>query len=363
MVVHKPSIERSRFNHNVGWAALYIPVIVVYIGYLLFISLNNRPPIDYITFMQIGQRYLNGESIWLFGSYYPLPYVMIFAWFSTLPAPVSIFVWHLIPMLVILYISKGKLWPLLFGPVLDHFIGGQSVVFAMLGLYLYRQHHKDWRGGLGLALMLMKPNLALLPLVWAGFQWLRELKQQRRISLQIPAFAGLTALIFLPAFLVMPDWVSEWMPTRRPIVLRSEAGIIPRSIIIFNGRPGEGAEFWVPLIILSLLLLAAIWLVSRRRLNFDTFMLFNFIANPYVHDYDLLQMLPLLDTDWKRKLAIVAALPTWLVIFFAYDTDWAWIGVTLTAPVLLIALLYQMRQPVLAVNTPDAPLALQTTQS
>src|SRR4051812_4262363 len=175
---------------------LYIPIIVVYVSYLLFISLNNHPPVDYMTFMQIGQRYLNHQSIWEFGSYYPLPYVMIFAWFSTLPTALSIFLWHIIPVLVVLVISRGKLWPLLLGPVIDHFIGGQSVVFVLIGITIYRNHQKDWIGGLGLALLLMKPNLAIFPLAWAGIQWLQELRTNRRISSQVWAFTGLTALIF-----------------------------------------------------------------------------------------------------------------------------------------------------------------------
>src|SRR5689334_14390497 len=103
-----PTTERLPYKKLV----LYIPIIVIYVSYLLFISLNNHPPVDYMTFMQIGQRYLNHQSIWEFGSYYPLPYVMIFAWFSTLPAALSIFLWHAIPMVVILIISQGQLWPL-----------------------------------------------------------------------------------------------------------------------------------------------------------------------------------------------------------------------------------------------------------
>jgi hypothetical protein len=70
---------------------------------------------------------------------------MIFAWFSTLPPALSIFLWHAIPLLVILIISRGRLWPLLLGPVIDHFIGGQSVVFVLIGITIYRNHQKDCR--------------------------------------------------------------------------------------------------------------------------------------------------------------------------------------------------------------------------
>ncbi len=342
---------------------LYIPIIVVYISYLLFISLNNHPPVDYMTFMQIGQRFLNHQSIWEFGSYYPLPYVMIFAWFSTLPPAISIFLWHVIPLIAILVISRGRLWPLLLGVVIDHFIGGQSVVFVLIGMTLYRNHQKDWWGGVGLALLLMKPNLAIFPLAWAGLQWLQELWVNRRISSQVWSFLGVTALMFIPAFLVMPDWLSTWTPTRRPIDMRALAGILPRSLVILEGKSGIGPEFWVPLVVIALVLLVAVWYANHRKLSFDVFMLFSFIVNPYLHDYDLLQILPFLDTSWKRKMAIITGIPTWLVIFFAYDNAFAWIAVTITVPILLAAILYRNHQPQEAVLLPSAPTKLEVAQS
>ena len=341
---------------------LYIPIIVVYVSYLMFISLNNHPPVDYMTFMQIGQRYLNHQSIWESGSYYPLPYVMIFAWFSTLPPALSIFLWHAIPMVVILIISRGRLWPLLLGPVIDHFIGGQSVVFVLIGITIYRNHQKDWIGGLGLALLLFKPNLAIFPLAWAGIQWLRELWMNRRISSQVWAFAGLTALLFLPSFIVMPDWLATWTPTRRAIDMRALAGILPRSLVILENKGGSGSEFWIPLVSIALVLLVAIWFANRRKLNFDLFMLFSFIVNPYLHDYDLLQILPFLDTSWKRKLAIITGIPTWLVIFFAYDNSFAWIAVTFTVPVLLAVMLYRTRQSDNAISVSPTPVMLEVSQ-
>lgn len=344
---------------------LYIPIIFIYISYLLFISLNNHPPVDYQTFMQIGQRYLNHQPIWEFGSYYPLPYVMIFAWFSTLPAPLSIFLWHIIPLIAILVISRGRLWPLLLGIVIDHFIGGQSVVFVLIGITIYRNHQKDWWGGVGLALLLMKPNLAIFPLAWAGIQWLQELRVNRRISSQVWAFIGVAILMFLPSFLVMPDWLSTWTPTRRPIDLRPLAGILPRSLVILNNHNavGTGSEFWIPLVVIAIVLFIAIWFANRRKLSFDIFMLFSFIVSPYVHDYDLLQIIPFLDTSWKRKLAIVTSLPTWFVIFTAYDNNSAWFVVTITVPILLAAILYRSHQPDEAALLPPAPTKLEVAQS
>ena len=359
MTLTQPSAEPLSYKKLL----LYIPVIVIYISYLLFISLNNHPPVDYVTFMQIGQRYLNHQPIWEFGSYYPLPYVMIFAWFSTLPPSLSIFLWHVIPMVVILMISRGRLWPLLLGPVIDHFIGGQSVVFVLVGVTIYRSHQKDWIGGFGLALLLMKPNLAIFPLAWAGIQWLQELRTRRRISSQVWAFVGLSALIFLPSFLVMPDWLSTWTPTRRPIDMRPLAGILPRSLVILEGKQGTGPDFWVPLVLIALVLFIALWFANRRKLSFDVYMLFSFIVNPYIHDYDLLQLLPFLDTSWKRQLAIVTSIPTWLVIFFAYDNDFAWIAVAFTVPILLVVMLYRDRQSERSIPLSPSSTSLKAVQS
>ena len=121
------------------WAALLV-LLVPYISYVRFIIRVDRGPVDYETFMSIGQRLLSGQEVWGENSFYPMPYVMIFALFRWLPRPWSMAIWHLGPVLAALVISGWSPWVLAFAPVFGHMAGGQTAVFAMLGLWGYRRN-------------------------------------------------------------------------------------------------------------------------------------------------------------------------------------------------------------------------------
>ncbi len=138
---------------RLGLPLLYIIVGLLYTAYIVFIIAGNQSGVDYETFMQIGDRFRAGQPVWTENSYYPMPYVMIFGLFSALPRPLSMLIWHSAPILLALYITRGKPWPLLFAPLFAHTVGGQTAVFGLLGLYIYRQNRDRWQGGIGLAIL------------------------------------------------------------------------------------------------------------------------------------------------------------------------------------------------------------------
>lgn len=83
-------------------------LIVLLLPYLLYVSFVirlNRGPVDYETFINLGHRLLEGREVYGENSYYPLPFVMIFALFSWLPRPLSIASWLLAPLILALIIS------------------------------------------------------------------------------------------------------------------------------------------------------------------------------------------------------------------------------------------------------------------
>jgi hypothetical protein len=133
--------------------------------------------------------------------------------------------------------------------------------------------------------------------------------------------------------LIIPDWVSQWLAQPRPFFERALAGLIPRTLYLMFEQ--GSLAFWVALALLSGGLLYGITRVTRARLTFDQFMLASFVVNPFVHDYDLIQMIPLLDRPRLIWAAVLASVPTWGVIAFAYGIDGAWYVVTLIAPVVL----------------------------
>ncbi len=307
-----------------------------YLLYVGFVIAINQGPVDYETFMGIGGRYLAGQPVYGVNSYYPMPTVLIFSAFSLLPRPLSLGLWLLLPALAAWLIGGRRPWVLLYGPLLAHVLGGQTAGLALLGLWGYRKSRAsaDWRGGLWLALLAFKPQLALLPLLYAGWGWLGYLRAQRRIPPQALSWAGGMLAWWLAGELALPGWVGQWLAGPRPLFERALAGLLPRALVVL-GLENNPLLFWGLLALGGLAILGGAWWWLRRRgLGFDLWMLLGAIFNPLEHDYDLVQLIPLLDTPLRRRWAVLASLPLWLVILFAYQNDQAWFVVTIIPPVL-----------------------------
>jgi hypothetical protein len=67
--------------------------------------------------------------------------------------------------------------------------------------------------------------------------------------------------------------------------------------------------------------------------------LWSFVVSPLVHDYDLIQLLPLLETPVLQWVAVLLSIPGLVVILTAYGNDAAWYAFTVIAPGLLWAFL------------------------
>lgn len=102
------------------WAAVVL-LLTLYLIYTALAIYTDRGPVDYETFMNIGGRLLAGGEVYGENSYYPMPYVMIFAAFAALPRAVSLVLWLLGPVVAALFISGGNPLVLLYAPVFGHF--------------------------------------------------------------------------------------------------------------------------------------------------------------------------------------------------------------------------------------------------
>jgi hypothetical protein len=314
-----------------------------YLLYVGFVIAIDQGPVDYETFMGIGGRWLAGQPVYgVVNSYYPMPAVLIFGLFRLLPRPLSLGLWLLLPALAAWLIAGRRPWVLLFGPLFAHVAGGQSAGLALLGLWGYRRSRQpeDWRGGLWLALLAFKPQLALLPLAAAGWEWLGFLRRRRGIPPQALSWAAGMLAWWLAGELTLPGWVGQWLGGPRPLFERALAGILPRGLVVL-GLEGNPVLFWGLLGLGGLAVLLMAWAWNRRRLTFDLWLLLGATFNPLEHDYDLVQLIPLLDTPLLRRWAVLASLPLWLVILLAYQNDQAWFVVTLIPPVLAIAALWE----------------------
>lgn len=309
---------------------------IPYVLYLAFLLSSESHPIDYRTFIQLGHSLLVGGPVYGENSYYPLPTVMLFAGLASLPEWLGLLVWFGLPVFLALAISGWSPWTLLFGPLFAHFVGGQASIFGLLALWGYRQHRDlaSARGGFWLALGLLKPQLVIFPGLYALYQWLKQAHSGQGLPRQAVGFLAGAALIVLPAFWLSPGWLGEWLAAPRPLFERALAGILPRGLLaLFSAH---SAVYWLALAGLALLLLAGLrrWLAAGKGLK--NWMLWSFMVNPLLHDYDLVQLIPLLDGRRERLLAALVSAPGWLVIFTQYDNDAAWLAFTFIVPAFLL---------------------------
>ncbi|MFN3308723.1 MAG: hypothetical protein ACK44E_05875 [Anaerolineales bacterium] len=304
-----------------------------FVSYLFFILSVGQGPIDYETFMAIGERLIQGKQVYGENSYYPLPYVMIFALFRLLPKPLNVFIWFCLPVIMALYIARWKPWVLFFAPLYSHFVGGQSSLFGMLAAWGYRRNSQTHKiaGGVFLALALLKPQLALFPTLYAFSTWIKEIHFQKKIPSQFLAWVSTALILYAPAFVLYPQWLGDWLQAPRPFFERALAGLVPRILVSAQLHP---TLLWLLLLIITLIIWVSL-LVYVKSMPFDVWMIGSFIINPFVHDYDLIQLIPFLHTKKEQIIAVLASIPGWLTILLAYQNDQAWFTFTLIAPALL----------------------------
>ncbi len=329
-----------------------ILLLLPYVSYLVFIISYDRGPVDYETFISIGSRFLADEPVYTTNSYYPMPFVMIFAMFALLPRPLSMALWMIIPVFAAWLISGRKPYVFLFAPLFGHFVGGQSSVFGMIGLWGYRKYQNSDKAlaGVFLALTLLKPQLGLIPLAYSITQWIRSFRINKKSPSQIWGFMALLGVLYLPGFLIDPEWASKWLSTPRPLFERALSGFVPRTLFYLIG--GDSIFFWFGLAVVSIMILILFIYRFKSTFSIDLAVVWGFIVNPLVHDYDLIQLVPILDTPALRRLSVLLSIPGWFVILFAYSNDQAWYVFSLIAPGLAIFKWITYRNPLKSSGAP-----------
>jgi hypothetical protein len=320
---------------RISWIAAIL-LLLLYAAYLSVVISAPSGPVDFETFRSIGARFLAGADPYGENSYYPMPFVGIFGFLALLPRPVAAVLWLGLPLLAAFAISGWSPLVLVFAPLMAHFTGGQSAVFGLLAVWAIRQRPAAFYTGFLLALATVKPQLAVIPLLWASRVWWIAYRSDRRVPRQFMVFVVSIVVLWLPWFLVRPGWLSEWLSNPRPLFERAMAGILPRTLLLLDI---PSPFYWILIFAATALL---IWLL-RRSLSLDIWLLIWFIVSPLVHDYDLIQLIPLLDTFKKRLIAFLGGIPTLIVMAIAYNNDSAWFACTLIAPVLLMMTYLQVR--------------------
>jgi hypothetical protein len=319
-------------------------LFVPYATYIAFLLKTGTAPVDYDTFMNTGEKFLSGQQVYGENSYYPMPYVMIFALFKMMPQPMSIVLWLGLPI-IIAYVASGfEPLVLLFAPLFSHFSGGQASAVCLLGFWGYRRSLglNQYRGGMLLALTMLKPQLGIVPVAYAGHSWIQHFRRTRTIPAQLYGFVGVLSVMFLPTFLAFPGWLSEWLSTPRPLLERALSAMIPRLLIGLLSPHAIG--YWIVWGILALGCLAVVWRRRTGKASLDVLMLWSFTASPLVHDYDLIELIPVIHESGMWRAAVLVSLPGWWTMITNYANDRAWITFTIIAPGLLLAYLLQTRR-------------------
>lgn len=319
-------------------------LLALYTAYVVFIIKSDQGPVDYETFMHLGGTLLEGGEVYGENSYYPLPYVGIFALFSLLPRPLSMAIWLLGPVFLALTVTRYRPYTLLFAPVFSHFAGGQSSVFGLIGFFGYRLNldPSSYIGGLFLALTCLKPQLAIVPIGYAAYNWIKHTRENRQIPKQLISFVGLVALMYIPSFLLRPTWLQEWLSVPRPLFNRALSSGVPR-LLFYISSPGSPL-YWLLWLFLTAAILAFIWKLKGNGHSLDILLLASFIVNPLVHDYDLIQILPTIWGPIMPLASVALSLPGWWTITTNYGTDAAWVTFIIIAPGLLITYILQCRR-------------------
>lgn len=303
-----------------------------YLLFLAYMLSSGSTPVDYSDFMRIGRSLLEGQFAYRPNVYYPLPTITIFALFAALPQALSVVLWFALPVLLALWITRWDPLVLLFAPLLSHFFGGQASIFGLIGFWGILHYRQSWKGGSLLAVSLLKPQLALIPVVYSVWGWVNAWLDTRKIPAPLTAF-GLTALaLAAPAFILDPGWLADWLANPRPVFLRALSGIAPRALAqVFS--PSQ-PWFWASLSIAAVVVFWVLFVLNKKCFSLELVMLWNFIVSPLVHDYDLIQLVPLLKNRFVRRAALLASAPAWYVLIAKYQDDRAWFAFALIGPAL-----------------------------
>lgn len=333
--------EEKKKHWSRGRLLLIVLLLLPYLLYLGFIIQADVGPIDFETILRIGSDFREGQQVYGENSYYPLPYVMIFSFVQSLPRAMAMALWLGLPVLLALLVSGFRPYVLLFAPTISHFFGGQTSIFGLLGFWGYRKNMDESNkiGGVWLALTLLKPQLGLVPVAYASWRWLQYFREHRRLPDQLFTFAGSLALLYVPSFIFNPGWPAEWLSVPRPVFERALAGLVPR--LLLQVFPSNSPAYWLVWLGLTLALLVLIWRFKGDGRPLDILVLWGFVVSPLVHDYDLLQIIPILTLPVLEWAAILLSIPGLWTIIFQYTNDAAWVTFTILAPGILAVYIFK----------------------
>jgi len=258
-------------------------------------------PNDYGHYVAMGEVVRQGGNPYFIGTFYPLPTILwVFVPLSVLPDWFRV-VWVIAPFVFLAMLFRRQM-VLLLGFVPAWFVVGDAMLdgWLLLPLAWLLQNRRGW-AGLGAAIVLFKPQLAILAVMYAVVNWL--VKRDWR---NLGTFAAAMTVFYAPAFIVNPLWVAQ--------MLASASG---RADLTTATYPTANASVWVWKelgivggLIVGIMLAAMVvlgWRAWRRAENRAAiFQLLGLMLDPVLYASNFVMALPAL--RGQTQLLIVTLL-------------------------------------------------------
>lgn len=334
---------------NILVAAILIGLLIAYVVISFAVQM---PPYDYWLLMNGAdyfcfqpERFAYGEDLHI---YYPAPFYSTFCLPYRFAEPVLRWIWMLAPVLLALWLARGRAAVLAFPPLGVLLLLGQSSWLMLPGYIIGARDREDrpvpaWYG-VWLALGVFKPHVIAPVWVWLAWRWWR-----RREWRALGVWAGSVVALVLPAFVLRPSWLVEWLPNGRgfePVNLASLA-MVPVQLGGMGFAPGaQGLAIVFGFCALAALGLYAVLRWRRGTLGLYDWTLLFLLVSPFLNDYDLVVLLPFLAHRPRRLLlALTAGVVTWTFAVFsgAVSPHYRWSMSLLATLVLLVERLWHPR--------------------
>ncbi len=288
------------------WLIVGFVVLTIELAWLMPYTLERWQPYDYWQYVQMGEAMRRGDSPFGPGRFYPLPTVLwIFVPLALLPDWFRI-VWVIAPFVFLIVLFRRQAIPL-FGFVPLWFVGGDGMLdgWLLLPLAWLLQNRTIW-AGLGAALLLFKPQLAMLAVLYAFVHWLAT-----RDWKNLGVFALALLVFYVPSFIVNPNWIAQMLA-----VLPERAG---QTMMVLPAMTGSvwawkevGVFGWLIVGTLLLAILACSWRAWRGVENRAAiFQLLNLLLNPILFASNLVMTMPALRGQTQILISVVVS---WLAV-------------------------------------------------
>ncbi len=307
-------------------------LVALLVGFLIaFVTMSfvvDSQPWDYYLLMRGADLFCFDPDSFEFGRdlhiHYPAPFYSTFCLPYRVAEPVLRWVWMLAPVVLTLWLARGRAAALAYAPLGVLLLIGQSSWLLMPPFIVAARQRDDravpwWQGAL-VALGIFKPHVAAPVWVWLAWRWWKQRQWSALVTWAVVMIA-----IVLPSFILRPNWLLEWLPNGRgfePVNLASLAQVP----VILGGlgfAPGTGellAAFGFCLLAGVVVYLLLRW--RRGKLVLYDWVLLFFFVGPFVNDYDLVVLLPFIAGRRRRLLlALTAGLLTWLFAMMSGETS------------------------------------------